>query len=285
MLQYDTIVHDNKITSEFRAYEDVPSTMARPHSHNSYEIYFLIKGARRYFIQDALYSLVPGNLILIQPNVIHRTLPCEDDKHERLLINFNMETLKPYTKVFEGMNFFEVFENKGPLIQVGDSCQEQLADKMKKVFELYTAGGEEVKKASMVFTVMEILMLINEKGHSKQLESPLADDNSEEIHKRILDVVKYINGYYHEPLTIKSLAGLFYISHFYLSRHFHQVTGFYFKEYLNQVRIKEAKELILNTDFKIHEIALKVGYENQTHFGRVFKGLTGVTPLTYRKHQ
>lgn len=52
---------------------------------------------------------------------------------------------------------------------------------------------------------------------------------------------------------------------------------------MNNVRIKEARALLINTAFKVAKIAENVGFDNMTHFGRVFKEITGLSPLKYRQ--
>jgi len=63
---------------------------------------------------------------------------------------------------------------------------------------------------------------------------------------------------------------------------FKQVTGISFKEYLNKVRIEEAKSLLEHTDYSIMEIAVACGYSDQSYFTKVFKKATGITPKQYR---
>ncbi|NMA94667.1 MAG: helix-turn-helix transcriptional regulator, partial [Clostridiales bacterium] len=55
-------------------------------------------------------------------------------------------------------------------------------------------------------------------------------------------------------------------------------------EYINNVRIKEAQALLLSTDYKVIDISAKVGYTNTSHFGRVFREMTGYSPLRFRKY-
>ena len=56
-----------------------------------------------------------------------------------------------------------------------------------------------------------------------------------------------------------------------------------FTEYLNEVRIKRSRELLKDTDMEILDIALFVGYEDQSYFTKVFKKITGNTPRKFRK--
>lgn len=60
--------------------------------------------------------------------------------------------------------------------------------------------------------------------------------------------------------------------------------GMNFKQYLNSIRINEAKRLLKETDNQIVNIAYTVGYNNIPHFNRTFKQLEGVSPKEYRKN-
>ncbi|PEE73423.1 hypothetical protein COM81_28730 [Priestia megaterium] len=103
------------------------------------------------------------------------------------------------------------------------------------------------------------------------------------LHEKVSEIVRYINNHYMDLLTLHSLSKQFHISPYYLSRIYKKGTGFSFVEYLNQVRINEAQKLLKTTSLSVTSIAEKVGYENPTHFGRVFKKVTGISPLKYRK--
>lgn len=84
-------------------------------------------------------------------------------------------------------------------------------------------------------------------------------------------------------LTLKKTAQKFNMSSCYLSRLFKEGTGFTFIEYLNNVRIREAQSLLVSTDYKVMDICYKVGYNSISHFGRVFKEMTGYSPLQFRQ--
>ena len=57
-----------------------------------------------------------------------------------------------------------------------------------------------------------------------------------------------------------------------------------FNEYITHVRIEKAKELLSNTDLKIHQICENIGYKTTAHFAKVFKANTGLTPSDYKKN-
>jgi len=94
---------------------------------------------------------------------------------------------------------------------------------------------------------------------------------------------EYIEQNYSQDLTLESVAQHVYLSSCYFSRLFKQLKGYNFIDYLTRVRLKEAKELLLNTNLLISEIASRVGYRDARYFGQVFKRQEGCTPGIYRK--
>lgn len=101
--------------------------------------------------------------------------------------------------------------------------------------------------------------------------------------KDILENIKnYVDFHYEKDLTQEFVASLFRLNRSYLSSAFKARTGTSFVDYVNQVRISHAKEMLKKTDKKTYQIAQAVGYENAKYFFRVFKKMEGITPEQYR---
>ena len=94
--------------------------------------------------------------------------------------------------------------------------------------------------------------------------------------------VSYISQHYSEPLTLNIVANQVHLNASYFSTLFKKEMGMSFKEYLNQVRIEESKRLLANSSFSIIDIAVSVGFEDQSYFSKVFKKYTGITPKQFR---
>jgi YesN/AraC family two-component response regulator len=101
-------------------------------------------------------------------------------------------------------------------------------------------------------------------------------------HATISKIVNYINNNFGQELKLDKVAEKYNLNPSYLSKIFKEITGFNFVEYKNNVRAKEARKLLQQTELNVTEIAGKVGYNNITHFGRTFKKITGYSPLNYR---
>ncbi|WP_010274692.1 helix-turn-helix transcriptional regulator [Paenibacillus senegalensis] len=110
----------------------------------------------------------------------------------------------------------------------------------------------------------------------------------ESLHKQDEDpiisyVLDYLHQHYHEEIYLESMAQKLNITASYLSGYFKEKMGENFIDYLNRLRIARARELLLQTEDKIKEIAERVGYQNLNSFNRMFKKYTGLTPSEYRK--
>ncbi len=92
----------------------------------------------------------------------------------------------------------------------------------------------------------------------------------------------YIRQHYAEKITLKDIAQMVYLSPAYFSRVFKKEMGVTFNSFLNEVRIEKSKSLLRNNDLKMVDIALMVGFESQSYFTKVFKKITGISPLQYR---
>lgn len=96
-------------------------------------------------------------------------------------------------------------------------------------------------------------------------------------------MVKYIDHHFQHKLYLKDLSIKFYINQVYCCQLFKKTLGRTFSEYVTDLRIKKACELLKNTDLSIEEIATKVGYSDYYYFNKVFKKQCGITPTKFRK--
>lgn len=96
-------------------------------------------------------------------------------------------------------------------------------------------------------------------------------------------LVDYIRQHYEENITRNTLAEMVHFSPEYVGKIFKKQTGNSINDYVNQLRIEEAKRLLKSTDNKVIDIALMVGFENMPYFSSVFKRYTGYSPAEYKK--
>jgi len=86
-----------------------------------------------------------------------------------------------------------------------------------------------------------------------------------------------------DDISTRDVAKVVNVSTFYFCKLFKKATGMTFTEYLSVVRIAKAKNLLLNPNLRISEIAYDIGYQSLTHFNRTFHRIVGHSPTAYRR--
>ncbi len=98
----------------------------------------------------------------------------------------------------------------------------------------------------------------------------------------ITRVENYIQAHFRENINREDVAAIAYITPNYLSKQFRTKKGMNLREYINQIRIEEAKRLLLTTNLSVSEVAGLSGYENISYFSTVFRKYTGMSPIDWR---
>lgn len=94
--------------------------------------------------------------------------------------------------------------------------------------------------------------------------------------------LEYMKANYSRDLSLKTVADELYISTWYLSKLLKKKTGDNFINILNEIRVEKAKKLILDPKRKIYEVAGEVGFTDIPYFTKIFKKITGYTPMEYK---
>lgn len=95
--------------------------------------------------------------------------------------------------------------------------------------------------------------------------------------------IKYISEHYPEDISIKTLSEIEHYNESYYCEWFRKKTGLSPREYIKKLRIAKAKELLLNSDYTVLQIAEQVGYSFNSSFSRIFKETEGISPDSFRR--
>lgn len=252
--------------------------MSQSHFHDYYEIYYLLEGKRRYFINHTLYDISANDIILVNKGDIHLAQSANPPvKYARCLITFSDQFLNGLGSEFD----------KDFLIKIFDTKKIHIPESMHNTFNMLLHKAETKIRQNDIYSqyiaklnILELLVNINK--FSTKNNTPLMDDLTV-YEDRIQEVCRYICNYYNKPISLNEMAKIAYMSPTYFSKKFKRVTGFGFNEYLNNVRIKMATSLLMETQSSITEIATFCGYQDSNYFGDVFKKIVGISPNKYRK--
>lgn len=101
--------------------------------------------------------------------------------------------------------------------------------------------------------------------------------------KVIEKAVEYVNSHFTESITLNGVADKFFLNASYFCKVFREEMGESFTKYFMNLRIQKAKELLTDPTRKVYEIAGMVGYDDVQYFTKIFKSISGVTPMQYRE--
>jgi AraC-like DNA-binding protein len=113
--------------------------------------------------------------------------------------------------------------------------------------------------------------------------SEIAENNRFEKSEQIEQAVKLLQSRFYEPFSLSGFAKQCNMSVCWFTRIFHRRVGVSPQQYLTDVRMNKAKELLASTSYNIGEIGEIVGYQNALYFSRIFKKQTGYSPSEYKK--
>lgn len=254
-------------------------SMNTPHSHNFFELLYLLSGQRILTMNQTIYELDKGDIAFIPPNTLHRTSYKSSHTHERFAIKFEESILEPlYNNPELGRERILNLLHPG-IIRIPETHRSYAEDLMHKIYY----ENDHIDSFSYSIRQCYVLELLLFLFRCSQSVKP--PDTFDITHESIQSAVSYIYEHYYETLTLHEIADHFGMSSSYFSKKFKTVTGFGFKEYLTGVRIQKASELLLKTRNSITDIALSCGFNDSNYFGDAFRKIKGVSPAKFRKNR
>ncbi|MGP4038609.1 helix-turn-helix domain-containing protein [Gracilibacillus sp. D59] len=256
-----------------RGYEN-SRDMQHYHLHQDYEIFYLLEGEKVFLIDDEKFIATKDTIMLIDKNILHKTI-VNDHKYQRIVLNFRDCFL-----LEDDQFLLSTLFKRGPLMLSvkNPTTFRSILEKMLEEYYLDTPGSDRYLQLLLSQFLLECERLI--RTQTSMMEQSKAACNQHEL---IDGMITYINERFHQDITLSILADTFFLHEQSISKLFKQTIGCSFTEYLNAVRITEAKRLLIETDMKINQITKKVGYMNHVHFWRIFKKFTGMSPNNFRE--
>ncbi len=241
------------------------------HSHEYYELYFLLEGTRQFFIGNRMYVVDSNTLVVVPPFVLHKT---DGGPYMRININISSNLLKPQ------------------YIEMLGEIQKHFAINLTPPFKdvilyLLNVGAEEfsentANKRDISLAITETILFILSKNEliTTDLSAVTVKNDSSSL---ILKIVSFLNGNYTRAITLEEICKTFFISKMSLCTKFKFYMHCTVNEYLTRLKLTKAKELLVNTDKSIEKIAAECGFSSANYFGLIFKKEIGLSPLNYRK--
>ncbi len=252
-------IHENSVESEFAVTNE-------PHSHNYVELLFLQSGECEIYIEEKIYKLHKNYMIITPNGFKHKLLP-GSYKCKSLMLTIPLN----FMNLALAADFNDILYKRAIKLD-SDKVKftKGMFEKIKIEYNLHDKYSSEILKN----LILEFFV-----GFLRDLKNDL--DFEKEI-TLVDEITMYLFEHFSEDLNQKTIAQMFYISRSYLSKLFKAKTGWGFNEYLNKIRIEQAKVSLKTTTLPITEIAFSCGFNDSNYFSKSFKKFEGVSPLNYR---
>lgn len=242
------------------------------HQGNNHEVLHVINGHLDLtLVDDQKFHAGPGNTLIVPAQTLHRDEFDLSEDLEIFLIHFKWDLLAEYNKVV----------NLGNINQIDETVKNDL----KHIFDQmrFDLGSGELDHDLANSRFLTSLLLIYRALQPEKEPEGIPGNKAGKNRRQWLvsEAKRYLEKNFRQQIQITDVAESLKISPFYLSRVFSRESDFSLSEYLTDIRLNTAKELLLDGRYIVADIANMVGYLNANYFSKVFKRRVGCSPTEY----
>lgn len=235
------------------------SSIEKGHYHNNFELYFITKGTVTYFIDDRIYEVMAGDLVIIPDRILHHT-KYYGERHSRMLINCSHRYI-PSAILPNISSLLYLYRNP--------SVSKEILELFEKIEKEYSAPDSMSEEVITLYMHMLFYLLERHKEGCQDVKKQ---------NRYTGEAVEYIKKHFYRKITLSEVADALSMSPEHLSRIFKKDTGIGFNHYLNLIRLQSAEVLLKTTDKTVSQIAGECGFEDSNYFSYKFKEFYGVPP-------
>lgn len=261
---------------DFLEFDELSATkkhvMPQTHSHDYYELYFLLDGEREFFIENKMFIVQKNTLVVVPPFCVHKT---EGGPYRRININVSPNLLNKTENEF--------------LQKATENIAVKISEKYRDIITRLLSEGAKVQsvniknKKDSLLAVLKTILLFLSQQESVSLSLASSAYSMKAVSPEVLKIIYYINTHYNQTITLKNLCEIFFMSKVSLCKKFKDVMNCSIMEYVMRIRLNKAKVLLRDTNKSIEEVAFECGFSSANYFGLIFKKEIGLSPLNYKK--
>ncbi len=251
------------------------------HSHDFLEMAFVMSGNGRYRIEDCIYEVTEGDLLIMNPGIRHQALILEgsDLPTTEFFVAFSNIHLKG-----QPVNYLPLPDGGHILHTAGDLRQKlfKICSSMESENAVCREGRYFMLKA---YLMQMILLVAREQCEPVESSSGCTFESSNKKYV-VEQIISYFEDHYNDKVSLDQIAENMYLSPFYISKIFKSETGDTPIRHLINIRLEKARELLENGwSTSIQEVAASVGYDDAYHFSKLFKKRYGASPSQVKKKE
>jgi len=262
------------------------------HMHDSIQIDYVYSGTAQHMVHNNVCEVVRGDIFVIPPYVPHELRPpLHGETVEIIEFEFLPSFINPAfdevttSEAFWDFAYIEPFLVEENLVKPRLNLTGRIQMEVESI--LNEALRENSQRNSGFELMIKSLLLKLLVLVGREMAEDLSHSKSGPLFERHRDAIKgainYIEEHFTENPTIDTVAKMFMLSPSFFGYLFKNLTSKTFTEYLKDLRLSKATEMLKDSDKRIVDICYESGFNNLNHFNRTFKQTFGMSPGMYRK--
>ena len=244
-------------------YSDSPENVFDSHIHEECEIYLNLSGDISFVVENNIYPVKPGDVIITRPHEYHHCVYHSNKLHKHFWILFSSSGNEYLLD-----SFFNRRAGEANHLMLHPHNTDMLISLCHKMTE---DGQSRVEQYCCFFELINMLQNADVVNNTNGLQSP-----------NIVHAINYINSNFTEPISVRNIAKAANVSVNTLERHFNQALNISPLKYVRKKRLANAARL-LSAGCSVTEASEQSGFPDYSNFISVFKKTYGMTPLEYKK--
>lgn len=275
------------IAVHFTNHDEHQKNMIHTHWHREMEILYISRGVMEVKIEGISYIAEEGDILFIPPNQLHGAVSYNNNSCAFFAIVFDSFFIQSHFSDFIQQSYIDsILESPSKHILHATNALPNIADLQNYVikiideFALKQPFFELSLKANLLLFLKNLYI-----NKEKLFQNDQYMDSKNELNSyKCKKIVLYLEENYKNHITLEEISTHIGFSKEHFCRFFKKNFRMSFVTYLNQMRVKKAEYLLLNTNLKVIDIALESGFEDSNYFTSIFKKETNMTPTDYRKN-
>jgi AraC-like DNA-binding protein len=256
-------------------YKDNESVQLKAESHSFYELLYIISGETEQTVNENRYYASAGNLIIVDRQQLHKIqIQLESCDYERYILRFSPDLLSlKSTKTEDVFKRFLFSDNKAfNLLRKKDTEDAKLLEYFQKIEQLSLQANDDCTFIQIIATILDLSTAIYKLNQSRATMPVQL-----QVNEHIRDIIHYIRENIFSNISLEKMSADLYLSPYHISHLFSKYMGMPLKQYINNVKIHRAEELI-NAGEAPTAVAIKLGFEYYSTFFNAYKKILGKTP-------
>lgn len=246
----------------------ITNGMTRTLQHH--EMIFVSEANDHITIGGTRYPMRKGMLFYIPPGVEQAIEPHDQSPEHYMTVHFSASRVR--------LNSEEKLELQEKIRALKQPSAQKLKDyaPLEELFEkmLDTWNGKGPGYEFITGSYLRQLLIWLSQNNKRQ-------NKNYAISVKVDHLIEYMRQNINREVTLEELSGIAGLSRFYLSKAFKEITGYPVIGYFNKMKIDKAKELLVEGNKKVKEVAYELGYANEFYFSRTFKRIEGISPSEF----